>query len=68
MNTVRRFADCEDCYFNDERVPEVCEDCNHGDQFEPQEDGDDEDSLLSRSRSGQKAVVIKMHKKVREAA
>jgi hypothetical protein len=45
--TVRKWDDCPDCYFDDGRVPENCEECYCGSLFEPKEEAiEDEEGLL----------------------
>jgi hypothetical protein len=46
-----KYAECGDCYFHN-RHPEVCDDCEDGDQWEPEDE--DEDSLEAKAQ----AVVL----------
>lgn len=60
--TVHKYDDCEDCYFNDQRVPEMCEECFNGDCYEPQEDAGDDYEFSSGGSSKAKVIRIKRYK------
>lgn len=36
VSDMNKYECCEDCYFNN-REPAICDDCDDGDQFEPED-------------------------------
>ena len=41
---MNRFKECRTCYFRD-RSPEICEDCDGADQYEPEDSAPDEEGI-----------------------
>lgn len=50
------FPECQSCYFHN-REPAICENCDNGDEYEPDDDLDDK-------LSQRKAAVVRFFRKI----
>jgi hypothetical protein len=54
-----KYECCKNCIFHDEVIPEVCEGCDDGDQFEEiDEDGFEDDSATAEAANSPVFRVI----------